>query len=695
MSPLRTHLGAFVGAALIACTPAAPPPTPVTPVATASPTEPSVHIAFEIPRGDGPVDMAKTPWPTEMARTTKGGIDLRAHPGRGSPLIDEYLAVAAESLDGFSIAPVVYFRFPSAKALPTLPPLDPAHPESAPIVLVDVDEKSPEKGTFYPLTARAVPRDMRYLKAGTLAVRPLDGFTLRGSTLYAAVVKRSLGTAAARLAPPPDLEAVLSTAPRTNAAEEKARAIHAPALVALETAGIARADIASIAVFRTGNPTLRTQQVVAAVDALFASKSPSGPRIVSAAWTPPHGSNYRVIRGTYCTPNFQAKIENAPFIENPGGGLLRGPDGLPSVVPLPPTSKVYTKECGDFIRARFTLSVPNAPAPPDGYPLLVTAHGTGGNADTFLGPNDFAGWAAEEGFAAIATDQPLNGGAASGRPGAAGPLVLPSGIPIAVAETGVPAAFYNPLYPGAAVGNLHQAAADLAVLVRLFGGADLSAVLTTKKPVFTPGPGTPAPKFNQRQTALAGHSQGCQSAGVLAPLDPHVRSVILSGCGGDVRLGLLYGRPVETPLAPWVTLLLGLDPDELSEFHPLLALVQNLADPIDPLAYARLFWQSPAPQTPPFLLHVEGLRDRYTPEASAEAYAIALRAETVGPVPKPIPLLPLARSRSPQTPANRWLAQFAPDPGQEGHFVLYRKPDASILFRHMLRRVVETPGKQP
>ena len=41
---------------------------------------------------------------------------------------------------------------------------------------------------------------------------------------------------------------------------------------------------------------------------------------------------------------------------------------------------------------------------------------------------------------------------------------------------------------------------------------------------------------------LAGHSQGCQSIAVLGAVDPRVRGVLLSGCGGDVRLGVLYRR---------------------------------------------------------------------------------------------------------------------------------------------------------
>ena len=707
MPALRSPL--LLCVTLAACGPAASTVEPHAPAPSAStsvkPAAPAVRVAFEIPRDGAAVDLTRTPWPTELARLADGHLDLRAYPGRDSALITEYLTRAAEDLDGFSIAPVIYFRFEGPIDLASQPAEDLTRTISAPIALVDVDPASPERGNASPVAFRATSRDMRYLRSGTLAVRPLDGFALRPGTLHAAFVRRSFGGLAGGLGVAPDLEAVLSKAPRADATEERARALHAPAVEALEALGVPRDDLAAIAVFRTARPHVPTEKLVGAVDALFAPPaapattsaqakpppSPPGPasrpRIVSAEWDAADSMSglYRVLRGAYCTPNFQAKIENAPFIEREGGRVLHDAQGLPVVAPVPKTAPFAHPDCPGQLRVRFVLSVPDSPMPADGFPLLVTAHGTGGDARTFLGPRDFAGWAAAEGFAAVSTDQPFNGGAEGRRPGASGPLVLPLGIPVPDHLGGPALVFYNPLYPGATTGNLHQAAADAAVLVRLFGGLDVAALRGSKgRPLLASRRAADLPRFDARRTALAGHSQGCQSLGVLGAVDPLVRGVILSGCGGDARLGILHRR--NPPFAPWVAMTLGLDPEELSAFHPIMALVQSLADRIDPLAFARHYWDPLPGRAPQRVLHFEGLRDGYTPEISAEALAVALRAAPAVPLVKPVRGLALL---GPPAGRERQFAQYMPKASPDGHFVLYYEVGPSDVFRDFLRA---TPG---
>lgn len=422
----------------------------------------------------------------------------------------------------------------------------------------------------------------------------------------------------------------------------------------------------------------------------------SPPRIVSAEWDISRAvpGLYRVVRGWYCTPSFQQHLENAPFLEREGGRVLLDAAGRPVPAPVPPGAPAAHPDCPGMLRVRFVLSVPESAPPRDGYPLLVTAHGTGGDAFSFLGRGDFAGWAAEEGFAAVSTDQPLHGGAEGGRPGAEGPLVLPMGIRLPAGQFGPSVAFYNPLHPGATIGNLHQATADAAVLVRLFAGLDLGALRGPRggAPLLRPRPGLAAPRLDARGAVLAGHSQGCQSLAGLGAVDPRVRGVVLSGCGGDARLGILYGRPVDEPVADWISLTLGLDPEELSPFHPLMALVQSLAEPIDPLAFARLYRDPPPGRDPPRVLHFEGLRDRYTPEVSSEALAVALRAQPITGLVRPVRGLALLGLASPDGgraaalagSPGRLFAQYAPRPGGEGHFVLYDIPAASDLFRAFL-----------
>ena len=64
------------------------------------------------------------------------------------------------------------------------------------------------------------------------------------------------------------------------------------------------------------------------------------------------------------------------------------------------------------------------------------------------------------------------------------------------------------------------------------------------------------------------------------------------------------------------------DPMHLTESHPVLALVQNCSDLVDPINYARLINM---PGNKKHLLQVQGGLDPYTPRRTAENLAIALR----------------------------------------------------------------------
>src|SRR5262249_13858276 len=161
---------------------------------------------------------------------------------------------------------------------------------------------------------------------------------------------------------------------------------------------------------------------------------------------------------------FQGDVERAPYLSSPGGRIpMEG--GLPRLVPIPPSTKYHAPECGRLMRARFVLTIPSTPMPDAGFPLLLSAHGTGGAAYNFRGEHNFAGWAARHGIAVVSTDQPLHGGAdeQGARPGSREPFVLRIGIfpiPLGSGKHVGELAFYNPLHPGAARDNLRQAAVD-------------------------------------------------------------------------------------------------------------------------------------------------------------------------------------------------------------------------------------------
>ncbi len=658
--------------------------------APVAPLPGSPSVAFTIPRGEAPA-FFDLPWPTELAKKADGKLELSRFPGREGKLFSGYVATAEEDLEGFSVLPAIYFHLTGP--LPDAPKagerLVPAE-VSAKVMLVDVDPASPERGRLVPLEQRYYPAALRVVPKDTLAVKPQRGVVLRPGTLYAAVLRRDRG--GVTLGTSLDLEITKWTRARPDAHEERARALHAQAFAALEELGVGRESVAGIAVFRTQVPYDVTRKMIEAAANLAGERAP---KIVSAAWVGPParagktGSTHQV-EGIYCTPNFQDRIDKAPFLTEDGGRVRLDAQGTPRVVDLPPGNPYRSAACGPLVPARFILTVPDGPMPAGGWPLLVSAHGTGGDATSFLGRNDFSGWAARQGIAVVSTDQPLHGreGPAP-RPGSREPVAAALGLPLPGGfESGY--AFYNPIHPGAARDNLRQAAVDAVVLGRLLLATDFAATKGANGEALLPAlRGRVPPRFDRDRLLYAGHSQGSQSIAVVGALDPRAKGVLLSGCGGDARLGIL--KRDEPPIASFLSIVLGLSPGELDEFHPMMALAQTLADPVDPVVYARLYREPlPGYRAVP-VLHFEGVADTFVAPASAEALALALGATPLMPVVHKVPGLgPPERDLehlAAKSLGFRALAQFESTWGENGHFVIYKEADASRLAMEFLRVV--------
>ena len=720
------RLLALAGLVLAGCSAASDPPKPARPSRAAYTPESglpgAVQIAWRLPRaapGSPPSSAGSDeeffdlPWPSELSRLPSGVPDWSRFPGQDSSIVERYVEAAETEELGFSLATSIYFHFteggapdPGRFVIKPAKTLTPA----SPVALVNVDPASPHRGELTPVELRYYEAEIHGVPARTLAVKPVPGFVLRPGTLHAAVVRRDLGGAKELLGTSRDLEMVKWTRPRQDPDEERARRMHEAAFDALAGVGIGRDAVGAIALFRTGRPHALFEQMVDVVGRLAPADSA---RIVRAQWAPNYDSeelhlhsSYFTLQGEYCTPNFQLEIGKAPFLADGGGGIARDERGRPAVVPLPEGSPYRTAACGGLLHARFVLTVPRAQMPKEGFPLMVTAHGTTGDAFTFVHENDFAGWAALEGIAVVSTDQPLHGARGGGRGARPGsrepPVVSLMGLRLPVGlRGGAELTFYNGINARALLGNLRQAAIDGVVLARLFASANFANLLgETNQLMLAPSPDRSSPRFDARRLLLAGHSQGSQSMAAQGAVDPMVRGVLLSGCGGDARLGVLRRRDLE--FMPLFEALLGFSTGELDEFHPLMTLVQTLADPIDPASYGR-FYAEPLPgRRPRSVLHFEGVTDTYTPAETGEALAVALRATPLAPTLRTVDgltilgLLPESgalRGNAAQGQATIAFVQLASTQGENGHFVLYHEPEAAELTRQFFRGVVS--GSSP
>src|SRR5262249_31774384 len=132
------------------------------------------------------------PYPSDLRLTPQGTPDLRGFPNNLQESLVSGLQTIAMQRVGFPQMPTAYFHFNAPIA-----PRDPSvvlDGAGAPIFLVDVDPKSDERGTMFPVVA-ATPAADRYLLDGTLEIAPRVGIVLHQSRTFAFVVMKSLSDA--------------------------------------------------------------------------------------------------------------------------------------------------------------------------------------------------------------------------------------------------------------------------------------------------------------------------------------------------------------------------------------------------------------------------------------------------------------------------------------------------------------------
>jgi hypothetical protein len=624
------------------------------------------------------------PFPSDLRKDASGAIVFKGFPNpQLLPLLTQYVKDTNGLLKGFSPAAAVALRFDGAidpESLPADPPATVA--ADASVQIVDVDPASPEHGKRHLAQLHYRAEEGVYWPSNTLAVMPMLGRPLRTSTRYAVVVTNKVKTAAGSpVGTSADLEEVLDRKPVTD----HTRAVHdlyAPAVRELAAAGVATADIVHLTVFTTNDPT---EETFAAMDDVSASV----PAPVASAkdWKKTDESAELVVyEGKYGpSPNYQAG--NIPFTSSNDGGGFVIENGKPKLQ--------------DVFDLRFALAVPNAqtcPMPASGYPIVLYAHGTGGDYRSFV-DDGTARAAAQKCLASMGIDQIFHGT----RPGAP-PLGDPS------AETIIQLRFFNLENILAARTSNRQSAIDVVQQARLFTETHLlvpAATATSAKEI----------AFDGTKVMFFGHSQGGLNGPLFLAGSDLARGGVLSGAGCDLALNLLEKtKPVN--VAATFRLLVGLaDTDvatELNIFHPVMTLVQTLVDAADPLNYGAFIARSPrAGRAPKSIFQTEGVAadgmgDSYAPPHGIEALSVAIglprqlpgvRAVVEGgwagladvSIPGDGSTGNIADGR-----ASGVLAQFVPTGGHDGHFVVFNDPKARGQAATFLANLaIDAKGRVP
>ncbi len=589
--------------------------------------DPATSALFAIPGGTPGDDFYATPFPNNLWRKADGTLDLSQFP-TNSLIVDDYRA-AAETLDGFGKNAAIFARFDGALDPASLPDAAGSLTDEASVYLVDIDPASPTFGEKSPVIVRFRAENTQTIGDNHLIARPFPGFPLADATTYALVITDRVRDAGGG----PVLAAPLFAELMGDGGDQlvvDARAVYQPLLDFLDQPGGDERDtVISATVFTTQNalsivPALRT--------AIFATPAPVAadvmPGITNATFTQ--------FTGTYMAPNFQTG--EVPYKNPPDGEIKVGPDGVAVVQRMEPM--------------RFALTVPAGPVPPDGFPICIYSHGTGGSFTSFI--NDGTALSlANQGIAVISTDQVLHG---PRNPGGNEEID-----------------FFNFSNPYAIRDNSLQGSADAWSQMRLAIGMTIDD-----------GPRTIT--FDPSKLYFFGHSQGGLTGPGFVTFEPTLSGAVFSGTGGVVYLGVLYKtEPVDIP-----ALLGALVRDEpLDEDNPSLAMAQMFAERTDSVNYAALMVRNPPTVdgeqlAPRNIYQLEGFTDSFTPNLAIEAFATAIGGNVVmTPDTAPVPGLEL-EGREVMTPpfsnnlegVTATLAQYDQAPGSDGHFVVFDIPAA-------------------
>lgn len=589
-------------------------------------TDDSPRAIYRV-RRDGSEPFFDMPFPNDTRRTPAGTIDLEGFPNpTGVALVDTYADAVTAELRGFGTQSAIYFRFSHSVDPATLP----TSPEAsitagASVFLLDVTAGSLDRGLTRPIAVHYQDAATQFWPEHTLAIRPIYGAPLAGGRQYAAVVTRAVtprdgGT----FARDGDFQALVDAAPVGE-------------LGVLAAAGVPLEDVLVATVFTTQDPTRETGAVRDWMIAEYPAPSLRSP-VTAVAST----AELTELTGRYGpVPIFQEGT--LPYAS--GGGALRlDAAGAPTVY-------------GEY-DARFTLTVPNGAMPAGGYPIVLYAHGTGGDYRSFV-TEGHAAMLASAGFAAMGIDQIHHG---ERNPGGADPSTL----------------VFNFANPHAARDNQRQSALDIVQQTRVVGALSVDR-------------GGETVVFDTSRLAFLGHSQGGWSGPIALGIDDAIRAAVLSAPAGAFAPAFLF-RLDPVPVPDLIRALLGLPGATWEEAyamegftfeHPFVTLIQTWLEAAEPANYGAFIARTPREgDRPKSVVIIEGMLDRFVPPISVEALAGAIGTPQIQPVVSTVEALRLAEVPPLSPPVSRnygggsatgGLLQFA----DSGHFAITSDPTAA------------------
>ena len=530
------------------------------------------HVRFDFARKN----LFDAPFPADDLYAG-GTADVSRFPNPANSVSVEQARALVAGNRGFPTTGAVFFQISEPLDEARLPSIADTVTQGSSAFIAAIDPAAPDYGVRYPLEVTFQAEASPYGAPNLLALLPLQGMPLRPNGRYAAVVTTSLRAASG---------AALDPAPSS------AFARFPDATAALADLGVAKADIAGITAFTTGDPLVELAAVRAAalarplpvIDASFALTDTF--------------ADFCAYHTTIEMPDYQS---GTPPYNSDGGTWQFDVNGAP----------IFQRTQ----KANLVLTIPKQPLPAAGYPLVVFVR-TGGGGDRPLvdrgqhateggdaivpgeGP---ARYLARAGFAGIQVDGPLGG------------LRNTSGGDEQFLT-------FNVGNLGAMRDNIRESAVELAVIAHV--GVALRVDAST-----CAGAGGANVTFDAGHVAIMGHSMGAWIAPLAAAYEPLFGALILSGAGGSWIENIMWKQKPVAPLPVIETLL---RKSNLRADDPVLSLAQWALESSDPQIYGALIAREP-PSAPRHVLMMQGIVDNYLLPRIANATSLSIGLDLAGP----------------------------------------------------------------
>lgn len=609
--------------------------------ASTSPAAAGAELLFSHP--DDSATFWHHPWPSD-ARRVNNRLLLAGFPNpTGSDTLSGYLQVIAANTRAYSRNAALYLAFDRPLDPSSLPASARASttPESS-LFLVDITAGSPTRGQRVPVDVAQGLTPTVYLPANHVTVLPPFGVSLRPGTTYALLGTTSIrGADGQAISTPSGLRAALDS-DCADSDDVVVRAF-APLRAWLDDTGeLDRDDLAVATVFTTQDAVADAR---ALAEVARAEPVPAIEELVRFGFR----EREWLIEGHLDLPAFQEG--QAPYT-NPsdGGALARDAQGKP-------------RRTGSQ-RARIAFVIPKGDMPAAGWPVVLYAHGTGGDHQSVYS-RDIGGQLAARGIASVGYDGVVHG-------------------PRNPTNASTDLSFFNLFNIVAGRDNALQGAADNVVLTKLLqSGVELPGDLVDST--------TPV-RFDRTRVGYLGHSQGGLVGAPFVTMEPELKVAVFSGTSGVLTI-TLEERKDPVDFSGLLRTLLALPAEEVvGDTHPVLTLLQTFIEPADPIAYGPSFLSDPPGGRGRDVLLIEGFKDFASPPRGHEALASASGIPLVTPFhrqPAGSELLGLAPQAAPVSgnfqvaggPVTAGLIQY-PD---QTHFPIFDDADANARAMEFLR----------